>query len=267
MTRIRQEQPFAYGYNPITTMDEAEQNTMMDFGILRLAKDQVEVDTEPKERAYLLVQGEVSFEWEGNKETAKRKSCFDENPWVLHVPQGVQVKITGLAETEICVTKTTNERSFPAKLYTADECVSEERGKGTMRETSTRIVRTAFDHSNASYSNLVVGEVIDYPGKWSSYPPHYHPQPEIYFYKFNPENGYGFCELGEEVVKLKNNDTVKILDNVTHPQTTAPGYAMYYVWIIRHLDGNPYISPTFVPEHLWVTEPDAKIWPDKGNLL
>ncbi|MFT5875577.1 MAG: 5-deoxy-glucuronate isomerase, partial [Clostridium sp.] len=124
--------------------------------------------------------------------------------------------------------------------------------------------RTVFDKSNSPDSNLVVGEVIDHPGKWSSYPPHYHPQPEIYFYKFNPENGYGFSELGEDAVKLRQNDTVKILDNATHPQITAPGYAMYYLWVIRHLDGNPYITPTFVPEHLWVTEPDAKIWPDRA---
>jgi len=262
LTRIRQDDPFSYGYNPITTMEETENNTMMDFGIFRLAKDQVVVDADQKERAFLLIQGEVSFEWEGKKETAKRKSCFDDDPWVLHVPQGVQVKITGLAETEVCLTKTTNDTVFPAKLYTDKECASEERGKGTMREASTRIVRTVFDYFNASYSNLVLGEVVNYPGKWSSYPPHYHSQPEIYFYKFNPGNGYGFCELGEDVVKLKNNDMVKILD-VTHPQTTAPGYAMYYIWVIRHLDGNPYITPIFVPEHLWVTDKDAKIWPHK----
>ena len=260
MARIRQDKPFAYGYNPITTMADNQQNTMMDFGILRLAKDQLAIDAEAKERAFLLIQGEVAFEWAGKKEIARRRSCFDEKPWVLHVPQGVAVKITGLGEAEISVTKTDNTRMFPSKLYTPEQCDSELRGKGTMREASTRIVRTIFDYANASYANLVVGEVIDYPGKWSSYPPHYHPQPEIYFYKFQPDNGYGFCELGEEVVKLKNNDTVKILD-VTHPQTTAPGYAMYYIWVIRHLDGNPYITPTFVPEHLWVTEKAAKIWP------
>ena len=264
MIRIRQDEPFKYGYNPITIIDEKEDNTMMDFGILRLAKNQVEIDKEEKERAFLLIKGEVTFEYEGKKENALRNSCFDEAPWVLHVSKGVEVKIIGISEdTEICVTKTTNDTVFTSKLYANKECRSEDRGAGTMKEASTRIVRTVFDYSNAKYSNLVVGEVIGYPGKWSSYPPHYHPQPEVYFYKFNPENGYGFCELGEDVVKLRNNDTVKILNNNTHPQTTAPGYALYYIWVIRHIDGNPYITPTFVPEHLWVTDENAKIWPDK----
>lgn len=268
MIQIRQGKPFKYGYNPITRMDEAEDNTMMDFGILRLAKGQTETMLDDaKETAFLLISGEVTLKWQGNEKTIKRNSCFDDDPWVLHVPKGVKVTATGVSEdTEINITKTTNDRVFDSKLYTPAECASEERGKGTLREASTRIVRTVFDYSNADYSNLVVGEVIDYPGKWSSYPPHYHPQPEIYFYKFNPENGFGYAELGENVVKVKNNDTVKILNCATHPQATAPGYAMYYIWVIRHIDGNPYASPkypVFIPEHLWTTDKNAKIWPDK----
>ena len=268
MLRIRQNESFQYGYNPITAMDETEDNTMMDFGILRLAEKQVECLTETdKESAILLIQGEVTLHWGEREAALKRSSCFDDNPWVLHVPKNVAVKITGVAvDSELSITKTTNAQLFEAKLYTPAECQSEERGKGTLKEASTRIVRTVFDYSNAPYSNLVIGEVIDFPGKWSSYPPHYHPQPEIYFYKFYPEQGYGFCELSEDVVKLRHNDTTKILNNATHPQTTAPGYAMYYIWVIRHIDGNPYKSPeypVFVPEHLWVTEKKAKIWPDK----
>ena len=245
-------------------MEEIQHNTMMDFGILKLSKEGVERNSEKKERAYLLIQGEVTFQWEGHKEIASRSNCFDEDPYVLHVPENVEVLITGISESsELAVTKTTNDVIFSSKFYTAEECRSEQRGKGTMKEASTRTVRTVFDKSNSPDSNLVVGEVIDHPGKWSSYPPHYHPQPEIYFYKFNPQNGYGFSELGDDAVKLRHNDCVKILDNATHPQITAPGYAMYYLWVIRHLDGNPYITPTFVPEHLWVTDPNAKIWPDK----
>ena len=272
MLRIRQGGPFHFGYNLITTIDEVDDNTMMDFGILRLAKEQEECLFHPeKESAILLIQGEVTLSWCGEKKTIQRISCFDQNPWVLHVPRHVEVKIVGVSDdSELSITKTYNEAIFEARLYTPEECASEERGKGTLKEASTRIVRTVFDYSNAPYSNLVVGEVIDFPGKWSSYPPHHHPQPEIYFYKFYPEQGYGFSELGDDVVKIKNNDTVKILNDATHPQTTAPGYAMYYIWIIRHIDGNPYKTPeypVFDPKHLWVTEKNATIWPDKKEPI
>lgn len=251
------------GYNAITGMDEKENNTLMDFGVLLLDKDRIETDIEKKERAFLLVKGEVKFEWTGSAATVKRESFLNENPCCLHVPSGAEVKITGIGElSEVCVIKTDNEQYFSSKLYKNSDCISENRGEGTMKEASTRIVRTVFDKSISPVSNLVLGEVVDYPGKWSSYPPHHHPQPEIYYYRFYPENGYGFAQLGDNVVKVRNNDTVKILNDVSHPQVAAPGYAMYYVWVIRHLDGNPYITPIFEPEHLWVTEKNAKIWPD-----
>lgn len=261
---IRQKQPFKIGYNPITSLDDKENNTLMDFGILKLDKAKEEVNSENKERAYLLIYGEITFQWGNNEKTVRRDSFFDEGPWCLHVPAGEAVKITALSEeAEISVTKTYNERMFDPKLYSDKDCRIEEFGKGTLREASTRIVRTVFDYSNADYSNLVVGEVINFPGKWSSYPPHHHPQPEIYFYKFYPQQGFGYSESGEEVFKVRNNDTAVIINEVTHSQVAAPGYAMYYVWVIRHLENNPFNERIFVPEHKWLLNKDAKIWPEK----
>ena len=177
------------------------------------------------------------------------------------------MKITCLSdEAELNILRTDNEREFGSKLYLPADTPDEFRGAGLMRETSTRIVRTIFDYSNAPYANLVLGEVIGFPGKWSSYPPHHHPQPEIYYYKTNPENGFGYGELGDDVVKVQNNDTVFIAPGLTHPHCTAPGYALWYLWAIRHLDGCPYKQPdypVFLKEHLWVMEPDSVYFGDK----
>jgi 5-deoxy-glucuronate isomerase len=35
---------------------------------------------------------------------------------------------------------------------------------------------------------------------------------------------------------------------------------MWYLWVIRHLDGDRYRQPIFVDEHRWVQEADADIW-------
>ncbi len=40
-----------------------------------------------------------------------------------------------------------------------------------------------------------------------------------------------------------------------HAQVSAPGYGMYYLWMIRHLPGNPYTGFTFAPEHTWTLDP------------
>ena len=153
---IKGPKEYPFGYTPITTMGDQEQNTRMDFGLLRLAPGQRFTEAQHLERAYLLIHGEVTLEWDGEKQTVSRENCFDFSPWVLHVPNDVEVTITAGADSELTVHRTDNETMFDARLYTPEECASEERGKGTMREASTRIVRTVFDHSNAPYANLVV---------------------------------------------------------------------------------------------------------------
>ena len=262
--RLRQDNAFEYGYNSITEMNGKHSEMLMDFGILKLKKGMTEESSEDLERAYLLISGSVTFQWEDNTQEVSRINCFDVDPYCLHVPSGVTVKMTcNEDDTEISVQKTNNKKTFDSSFYAPGSVRSEMRGAGTMNEASTRNVRTIFDKTNAPDANLVLGEVIGYPGKWSSYPPHHHPQPEIYFYKYNPSHGYSFSELGEDVIKLQENDTVLIDGGLTHPQVVAPGYAVYYIWAIRHLDKEDYITPTFVDEHTWVMESDAKIWPNK----
>lgn len=260
---LRTNGPHSFGYTALTEQGGKHPEMRMDFGILRLAKGEAYQDERPREKAYLPVYGKVLLEWEGHGHEVDRPNCFDYSPTALHVCKDVTVTVTCLSDDcEVAILRTDNERAFESKLYLPEETPDEMRGAGLMRETSTRIVRTIFDYKNAPYANLVLGEVIGFPGKWSSYPPHHHPQPEIYYYKTNPDNGFAYAELGDHVVKIKNNDTVLIGPGVTHPHCTPPGYALWYLWGIRHLEGNPYITPTFVDEHLWVLEKDAVYWGD-----
>ncbi len=124
-----------------------------------------------------------------------------------------------------------------------------------------RFVRTIFDRSNSHPdTQLVLGEVVNFPGRWSSYPPHHHPQPEIYHYRFTNPHGYGHAELGEDVYKVRPGDTLKILDELDHSQCSAPGYGMYYIWVIRHLPNSRYTVPVFTDEHRWTMDPASHFW-------
>jgi 5-deoxy-glucuronate isomerase len=111
---------------------------------------------------------------------------------------------------------------------------------------------------------MVLGEVINHPGKWSSYPPHDHPQPEVYHYRFFPSHGFGHAEKENEVFKVFNCDSYAIPPGVTHSQCAAPGYAMYYIWMIPHLPNDRFgpDSRIFRNEHTWVMDGSAPIWPD-----
>ena len=265
MYHLKANGPFRWGYTTVTTEDEAQANTMMDFGFLRLRAGEVYEEQSPKESAFLLMTGDITFEFGGEVARAERKSLFHENASCLHLPPNTPLKLTAHSDVELNITRTSGDVNFPPQFYSANETRSEERGKGTMQETSTRIVRTVFDKNNAPKANLVVGEVVNFPGKWSSYSPHHHPQPEIYHYRFLPNNGFGVSIVGDEAFIVTDHDSVKILADSIHPQVTAPGYAMYYIWVIRHLEGNPYGIPTFVPEHTWVMEEGASIFPDRRH--
>jgi 5-deoxy-glucuronate isomerase len=273
--RFKHKPPFNKGFTMLVPRSGATADMLMDFGVLALSDgDDWEDIDDTDERVYLLSKGsaKIAYSREGEGEGASfdvsRASLFDESPWCLSVPAGTGVSITaGKDGCEWYYCATENAKDFAPKMFTPEDCRSELRGEGTMNETSTRVVRTCFDDTTRPESNLVIGEVIGVPGKWSSYPPHHHPQPEIYHYRFLPEQGFGLTAIGETPYILRERDTVCIREGEVHPHVTAPGYAMWYLWVIRHIEGAHYgpatNTPIFVDEHKWVTGPQEKIWQPK----
>ena len=252
------------GYNSFTEIDGNHSEMLMDCGVYKLENsDSIVCYEDKKETAFLLLYGTIKLETKNENVTISRQSVFEDNPWCLHIPKGVTVKITALIDSEVLVQKTVNHKDFPIKLYGPNDCRADIFGEGVWNDTARRVVRTIFDYNNAPYSNMVMGEVINYPGKWSSYIPHHHPQPEIYYYRFNKSQGFGCSIIGDEVYKIKNNSISAIPGGLVHPQVAAPGYAMYYCWMIRHLENNPWTDRVDEDQHKWLLEKEVKIWPDK----
>jgi 5-deoxy-glucuronate isomerase len=262
--QIRNPKGFKPGYNSITQLGEAEDDTGIEFGILNLKADETWKIDYALESAYLLMHGKAKFEFGNQSYTVERQSIFDEEPFALHLPANCKATITADSPCEISVSQVKNSVQFEPMWFNSSNLLeSEHRGKGQLNDTAYRIVRTIFDIRNRPEAKLVLGEVINFPGCWSSYPPHHHPQPEVYHYRFTKPQGFGHGELGEQVCRLKQYDTVKILDEKDHSQTAAPGYGMYYIWVIRHLENNNYTVPEFSEEHTWLLKDDADVWQPK----
>ena len=255
--------PFEKGYNKMVSAADNTEMMGMEFGVVKMTAGDIMHFDYAQEVVYDLLYAKISFEWDKNSEVVERKDCFHEGAILLHVPQNTVVVITALSDTEIAVARTENKRAFAARLLRPADCLSanEERGAGLMNDMSTRLVRTFFDRSSCPETNFFIGEVVHFPGKWSSYPPHQHVEPELYYYKFLPENGYGLAEFGDDAFKVKNNDLTGMPENVTHSQAAAPGYAEYYLWCIRLQDDKNIIT-TNVAEYEWVLKPDAKFFPE-----
>lgn len=252
---------FGAGASTITRVEDPANATGIGLSVLKLRAGESWSGTTRRETAWLLMSGEAAVKAPGLEASLQRHSLFDESASALHVSAGTPVTIEALRDTEWTVYECANTRVFASRLFTPADVPNEHRGKGQVRDRSLRFVRTIFDARNSpAEAELVLGEVVTFPGGWSSYPPHHHPQPEIYHYRFTAPQGYGHAELGEDVVKVRGNDTICIPAGLDHAQCAAPGYGMYYAWVIRHLPGNPYTVPEFTPEHAWTMDRDASFW-------
>ncbi len=256
---------FGPGLTTITHCDDAEEPTGIGFAVLTLGAGEIYRETTPSECAFLLMSGNAVVTVGNRQERIGRASLFDDSPSAVHLAVHAELKIEAESACEFTVYRTANRKPFAPRVFLPADTADEHRGKGQVGGACLRLVRTIFDRTKADpNAELVLGEVVTLPGRWSSYPPHHHPQPEIYHYRFTHEQGYGHAELGEEVLKIRQYDTVKILAGNDHAQCAAPGYGMYYAWVIRHLPGNPYTVPEFTAEHRWTMEPGAAVWRPKG---
>lgn len=146
------------------------------------------------------------------------------------------------AESQILVQCTKNEKDFGAKLYKPEDAPWGYSSVGKFGNVAKRRVNTIFDHDISPESNMVLGEVLNDRGNWSGYLPHRHPQPETYFFKFDHPEGFGASFVGDQVFKSTDESFSAIPGGELHPQAVAPGYQMYTCWMIRHIDGNPWLQ-------------------------
>ena len=234
---------------------------LMDVRVQKLAAGQkIQILEQEKETAVMLLAGKVVFVFEGRLENAGRRSVFRDKPYCLHCCRGKEISVTAVEDSRVLIQQTKNSGTFDTVFYTPEMCTLQEFGKEQWEGAAHRQVLTVFDYENAPYSNMVMGEVFHKPGCWSSYPPHYHPQPELYYYEFDKPQGFGVGFDGEQCFKVGDQGCLAITPMHPHQQAAATGYRMYYVWLIRHLEGDPWRKTRIVdPEHEWLDHSDYQV--------
>lgn len=256
------------GYNEYLRLEEDPgKDGMMDVALLVMeAGDSYTIEEADKEVACLLFDGDVNMTWDDQSVDMVRPNPFDYNPWCLLVHKQTKIVITAKGPSNVYIQKTLNDKvapEFPNKLFRPEDTDTWARSaNGELQGCCKRDVRTCFDLDNAPYSNMVLGEVVNLPGKWTSYPPHHHPQPEVYFYRYDKPQGFGAGWGNGELYETHHNGAALITSKM-HSQVTAPGYSCCYAWGIRHLPGDPWDKTRIDDEeHLWLLADDANdhIW-------
>lgn len=258
-----QKQNLHVGFNDyLNSNTGAGREINMDVQMLIMNQgDTIRIDELQKETALLLFEGAAEVSLDGRNWMVSRCNTFKDGAWCIHVCAGMPVLICAKEHCEFYVQKTDNKRTFPGKVYGPEDVLTVEAGdNGELDGTMHRYIRTFFDYSNAPYSNMVLGEVQNFSGRWSSYPPHHHPQPEVYFYRFEKPQGFGAGFANGEVYQTGHNGML-VIQSQFHSQVCAPGYSMIYAWGIRHLPGNPWDKTRIDDEeHTWLLGPTDNMY-------
>jgi len=228
------------GYNQIITPENSDLK-FLNFGIMSFSSNKsFKGNTGKNETIFVITEGNCNFFLEnklfGNM---KRDNVFDEPPIAVYLPPFLEYKIEFLNKTEICVLGCL-AKGVGKPLFIDNKNIKFRR---VGDEVYFRNIIDILTEESPS-ERLLLGETINDPGNWSSYPPHKHDKDnppietkleELYFLKLKPKNGFGFMRVFDEtkdnVFLIRNNEVVTIPKGY-HPVSVAPKFQIYYLWVL-----------------------------------
>ena len=236
----------------------------LEVGILRLTAGGSHASiAEGSEVALVIFEGRATIEvggdrWEG---LGGRSDVFQCPGDSVYVPLGASYTVSAQTDLEVGVCKALTDFEGMPQVVRAAEVNAAWRGR---RNFERHIRNIMLDNVRAG--RLLVGETINPPGNWSSFPPHKHDEvipgqetklEEVYLYKITPECGFGLQRLYsaeggmDEAFVIESNDAVAFPRGY-HPVVAAPGYKLYYLWALAGEERR--MQPRDDPRHAWVTD-------------
>ena len=197
-------------------------------------------------------------------------TMFDGKPTCLYLPLGSSFKATSQDGAELAVTSSRATKTFPAKLIEPDDIDVEIRGAGNAARQISHIIKPGFPADR-----LLVVEVFTPSGNWSSFPPHKHDVSnmpaeadleEIYYYRINPDDGFGLQRLYfadgsfDHAWVIKDGDLLLVPEGY-HAFAVAHGYTGYYLNILAGEGAERTMQPADDPAYAWV----RSTWNDSMN--
>jgi 5-deoxy-glucuronate isomerase len=247
-----------------TVITAGKDTDLIRLDIARLdAGDTETFERDDEEMFIVVLSGLVDVVVDGRSlgRAGGRPSVFAAPGHAVYAPPGVSVALTaddGPVELAVCSAPLDEGGQAPdPRIVAPDEQRIADVGSGNWART----VRTMLGPEHPA-GRLLVGETINPPGNWSSYPPHKHDThdpprevqlEEVYYFKIEPAQGFGvqikYDDEQTDCFVVRDGDTATIKSGY-HPVVAAPGYQLYYLWVMagRGREMAPYLDP----RHAWV---------------
>lgn len=238
------------------------------FGHLSLEAGQTWVlDTVEEEVVAVILTGTISVRVTSSAHAGAsrfdslggRTDVFAELPTSVYLPRDSVAEFNANSDVQVGLCYAKAGERFDPFVVRPDEVAVAHRGTDNWGRTVRDILTT---NGEGRVASIVVGETINDPGNWSSYPPHKHDgefapeEPnfeEVYFYKIQPASGmaiqvhYTPDRSIDDAHIVRDGDTF-VIDKGYHPLTVTGGHSAYYLWAMAGDSGralNPYIDPDY----------------------
>lgn len=236
----------------------------LSYGMLALpAGEKYRLEPCDQETALVLLKGAALVSGRGLDRQAigPRADVFTEKPWTVLVRARSVCEVEATADCEIAVCQAPSTQPGAMVVIPPEKVKEVSLGKPGFQRRALLMVT---EEVPADY--LFIGEAIVPPANWASFPPHRHDfddlphevdMEEIYYFRFDRPQGFGIQKIYtdnrsiDETLTIQNHHTVLIPEGY-HPVATAPGYSMYYLWIMAGPQRR-FLS-RLDPDHRWITQ-------------
>lgn len=254
------------GFTKISTIGNGELK-LSEFGIISLKDgEKFKESTGTNEVALIILGGKCSVYGNGFEfnQIGERKDVFSGKPYTVYIPCKNAYEIVAHGDVELAWTASpSDDASIKPYMITPQQVKEAHIGKESFQRDAYLMLTDEFPSSH-----LFIGEAFVPSGSHASYPPHRHDfdnlptevdMEEIYFFRFTPEQGYGIQKIYTDdrndldvTYTVKQNDTT-LIPRGYHPVINAPGYTMYYLWIMAGENHRKFLSVPD-PDHAWVAK-------------
>lgn len=250
------------GFTRIVSTGDGELQ-LTEFGIISLRQGEEHcADSGRREIALVILGGLCTISGAGFRfgGIGGRKDVFSGKPHAAYVPCGTAYSIRAESDVEIAWASAPSELETPAFVIAPGQVKEVHLGKENYQRDAHMILTDA-----SPAAHLFIGEAFVPSGNHASFPPHRHDfdnlpvevdMEELYFFRFNPPQGYGIQKIYTDdrsldvTCTVRHNDTT-LIPRGYHPVVNAPGYTMYYLWVMAGRNHRKFLS-VIDPDHRWI---------------
>ena len=255
------------GFTKISTIGDGDLE-LTEFGIINLKRGkEYSANSVGSETALIILAGKCSVSGDGFdfKNIGKRENIFSGKPYTVYIPYGKSYTVIAETDVEIAWTASPSDLKADPYIITPEQVREVHIGNKNYRRDAYLMLTDEF-----LSAHLFIGEAFVPSGNHASFPPHRHDfdnlpdevdMEEIYFFRFNPKQGYGIQKIYTDdrsidfTCTVKENDTT-LIPRGYHPVVNAPGYTMYYLWIMTGRNYRKFQS-VIDPDHKWILGSNA----------